>query len=462
MTIEELQVILTRNPSEVVKGLQVTSFPNLPKWSDMIKQYDPMKHKIWDTTTYPEKKNENDVDDFKRTAFGLQKLAVGRLAQMMFAFPVQRIYNYDTESQSQQRAVDILEEVYRTRNFIDSENVERAKALNASCEMATVWWVYEREDFVEGEVLKEKLTHKTYSPFTDHKLYPITDDNGEMLVLSIHQVNADNSETQTVYIAQPTPEVRVFKKTDDWAEILEKRQTLEFFPVVYSNIKETVWNGDEGTNLVEQLEEMESFEGMYIKRNATPTFVIDYGDIVGGIQSSNVEKSDDARRFIRVGKGGSVNDVTWAGATEAIEKRFKRIRNAFFEQVQIPDISFANLLNSNTSADNKELVFTDAKAKAEDLGGEWERLFFQEIEIVKNFLKIMVPSIANDLDQISVRSQVRPYSVKTKKELAEYIATGGDAMSLKTKVSILGEVDDVNHEVDTIQAENNTQSNQLL
>ena len=461
MTLEELQEILALPLDEQINELQQTSFEDLPKWEDLQKEYEPSKHSIWDLNKYPAKLNENGQDDFKRTAFGLQKLAVSRIAQMMFSTPVQRVYNYDKENQQQAEAVDILEELYRVHNFIDSENVERGKMLNATCQMATVWWVYDKPNFVYGLPMTKKLTHKSYSEMDGYKIYPITDENGEILVLSIAWTSSSDIDYMMSYFSQPTIQSISYKKGEKgWEEI--SRTPLTIFPVVYANIKEPVWGGSDGTNLVEQMEEMESNDGMYIKRNSAPTFTLDYGDITGGKLGETEEKTDDARRIIKLGKGGSMNDVTWEGAGESLNSRMARLRNAFFEQVQMPDISFANLINSNTSAENKELLFSDAKAKARDLGGEWEKLFYTEMEIIKDFMKVLFPAYAEALNSITVRSIIRPYSIKTKKENAEYIQIGGEAMSLATKVRILDEVDDIDEEVATIQGENTVQSNQLI
>ena len=460
MTNEQLQEILALQPADTVKELKKSSF-TIPKWDDLEKQYDPMKHKIWDTTLYPPKLNENNQDDFKRTALGLQKLAVARIAQAMFATPVTRQYDYDKESEKAQKAVDILEKVYRTQNFIDSENIERGKQLNATCQIATVWKSYEKLSLIEGEQTKFKLAHTTYSAMDGYEIYAQKDENGELLVVSIGYKDTDNVEWLYVYTNEEQPKVLVYQNIKEWELNAELTNTqLVTFPVVYIPAKEPVWKGDEGTNLVEQLEEMESYQGMYIKRNALPTFTLDYGDTTNGANSTTAETSSDSRRIIVVGKGGGMNDVTWNGAEEAISARYARIRNAFFEQVQMPDISFANLINSNTSAENKELLFSDAKAKAEDLGGEWEKLFYQEMEIVKAFVKVMFPSYATELDLISVRSVINPYSVKSKKDNAEYISLAGDAMSLETKVRILNEVDDVMQEVEAIQEKNSADVNQ--
>lgn len=460
MTKEKLQEILALTDiGERVEELLVSSF-NVPKWEDLEPQYDPLQHKIWDTTIYPAKNDDNGQDDFKRTALALQKLAVSRIAQAMFSTPTERVYNYDKTSETLKKAVDILEQVYRVNNYIDSTNIERGKQVNASCEAVTIWKVYDKENIVEGETITQKLTHSVYSPINGYSIYANEDGNQELILVSIGYKDTDGNEFLDSYTNGASIAFTRYANTDDgWIVVEGFPIVLEVFPVVHIWMSEPVWGGLAGTNLVEQLEEMESYDGLYIKRNAIPTFAIDYGEITGGAKSTTEESSSDSRRFIILGKGGSVIDVTWEGAAESVNNRYQRIRNSFFEQVQMPDISFANMINSNTSAENKELLFSDAKAKARDLGGEWEKMFFQELEIVKKFIAIIFGK-ESELELITIRSQIRPYSIKSKKETAEYVALAGEAMSLNTKVSTLGEVDDINQEVEIIENEGAAQVNQ--
>lgn len=465
MKLEELQAILALEPKEIVSKLQKTSFDDLPSWASLQKQYDPSKHSITDTTKYPAKLGNNNVDDFKRTTLALQKLAVNRVAQSMFSTPVTRIYNYDRESEKAAQAVALLEELYKTHVHIDSENIERCKKLNASCQIITLWSVVERPMVINGEQSKYTLKCKTYSEMDGFTLYPIVDENGDILVISISYKDSDDQEYFVMCANIPNqPILYIYTSGKQGYELLpENIKKLTAFPAVYINIPEPVWGGDSGTNKVEQLEEMESYQGLYIKRNAVPSFTLDMGELkVGSKKSTASTSSEDARRIITVGKGGSMQDVTWDGAAEAVDNRYQRIRNAFFEEIQVPDTSFANMIKSNTSAENKELVFADAKAKAEDLGGEWERLFYEEMRIVKEFAKVMFPSYAGEFDSISVRSIINPYSIKTKKEAAEYVSLAGGSMSLGTKVRILGEVDDVDEEIKQIQEQSSAETNQLI
>ena len=323
MTVEELELILVKTPEEAVKDLQESSF-DIPEWTDLLAQYDPLLHEIMNTTTYPQKLDDNGQDDFKRTPLGLQKLAVSRVAQSMFAVPTERIYNYDKGKDEEQKAVDILEQIYRVQNYIDSENIERAKKLNASCQIVTIWRVFEQDNIVEEETAKLKITHTTYSEIDGYEIFAQVDPNGILLVVSIFYTDANDTEHLDVYVNGEQPEYRAYVNTGDWILDTEKSKPLEVFPAVYAYLLEPVWGGEAGTILVEQLEEMESYQGLYIKRNALPTFAIDYGETDGN-PSTTEESSSDSRRFIILGKNGSVKDVTWEGAEKALKAVFQKM-----------------------------------------------------------------------------------------------------------------------------------------
>jgi len=462
MTLAELEIILAfSKPADQVKALQVSSF-EVPSWEDLRVQYDAAEHPINDITKYPPKLNDNKVDDFERTPLALQKLAVNRLSQAMFATPVKRIWNYDRNNEAIEKAVNVIEEIYRVQNNIDSENLERAKKNNASCEVVTVWTAIEKPNQVlDLPVSNMKLVHKTYSSMDGYSIYANVDPYGEYVVISIgykakvlnEKGEFEEREFFDVYTNEESPKFIGFVNTGEWEVDTENSKSLELFPVVHTWMPEPAWGGVAGSEKVYQLEKQESYQGLYITRNALPTFTLDYGDTSGMSKGEVDESAQDSRRIITVGKGGNMQDVTWAGAPESVRDRYERLRNSFFEENQIPDTSFANLINSNTSAENKSLLFADSKARAIDLGGEWTKLFYDETQIVVKFVSIIYPSLRNVLIGVSSRSTIVPYDIKSKKELAEFVATGGDAMSLETKVRELDVVEDIQKEVDIIQGE---------
>ena len=467
MTQEQLDVILAETKIEdQIKLLSVSSFV-IPKWSDLKVQYNPEEHAIIkDTTRYPVILNASKGgDDMKRITRALQRLASNRMAQVMFATAVERIYNYDKDIDSQQTAVDIIEEIYRTQNYIDAENIERAKQVNASCQVATVWSVYEEINKIKDQESKYKLAHTSYCEMDGYKIFANVDNNKNLIVISFSYTDSSDVEFFDIYIGGLNPQFISYQKGANWAlTVLPKNpMPLEVFPVVYTYLKQPVWGGDSGTTQVETIEETVSYRAMYIKKNAVPLATMDMGKTENMTKSTLAESQEDQSRIVRVGEGGKIEYVVWDVNNGTSEQQIRDMESGFFEDNQIPNNSFATMLKSNMSAENRELVFQDSKAKAIDLGGEWQKLFNDELnKIIIPNCKIMFPGLAADFDLISVRSKIKPFSIKNDTENAEIVANAGGAMSLSTKVNTLNLVDDKNAEVKRIEDENATNANQGL
>ena len=460
MIQSQLDAILLLPISEQIEALSVSSF-DIPTWSDLKKQYDPNLHAIKkDLTRYPVIPNDKGGDDMKRITRALQKLACNRMAQTMFSTPIDLTFSYNEEIEAEKKAVDIITELYRTQNFIDAENIERAKKNNASCQIATVWRVYEKPNIVKGETSKFKLSHTTYSEMDGYKIYANIDNNRNILVISFSYSDSNDVEYFDIYTNGASPQFISYYKDGDW-KLVEEPKKLLFFPVSYTYLNEPVWGGDSGTTQVETIEETVSYRAMYIKKNSVPLATIDMGDTDGMERKPTTddggesETDEDKTRVIATGKGGSIKYVVWDVNNGTSENQVKDMGNAFFEDNQIPNISFANLLDSRTSADNKDIMLTDSKGKAIDLGGEWEMLFNTELnDIIIPFAKIMFPSISTALDSISVRAKIKPFNIKSDLENSQIVANASAAMSLETKVRVMNKVEDVSAEVARIEDEN--------
>ena len=469
MTADKLVSILSLEPKEIISKLSESSF-DLPLWSELKKQYYPNEHAIrTNLQRYPIITNpETGADDMKRITRSLQMLACDRMAQTMFSSPSRRIYSYDEDSEQEKLAVEVIEELYKTQNNINGENIERAKKVHASCQAATIWYTQPKEQKVKGLETKFKLKHTTYSEIDGYVLYPIIDQYRDLLVLSISYTDSEDVEHFDIYANLESPLVIRYVKSGEWQ--LEKGtpqnpnpKTLSFFPVVYKKIDAPVWGGDSGTSKVETIEETLSYRAMYIKANSVPLAYMDFGEVPPGSKgSTNTESNNDKKRLVRVGKGGKIEYVVWDVNNGTVDSQIKDLEAAFFSDNQIPDTSFANMIKSNTSADNKEIVLTDCKGKAIDMAGEWVEVFNTELkDIVFEYAKVMFPSLSAALDNISVRTVVTPYNVRTKKENAEIVATAGNAMSTETKVRLIGEVDDIEAEVNKILEDDARDSNNL-
>lgn len=421
-----------------------------PTWSNLSIQLDPLKHSIYNTVLYPVQANNNGVDDFKRVGLGMQKLAVKRLSQSLFSTPVRRIYTYDQSNAVAKEAVAILENVIKNELVIDQLNTERSKSLFSACHIANIVYITNEEMIVNGVKSNKKINIKYYSDDKGYTLYPCFDENDKLERISIFSIDLLGVQRLITY----TAELIIKYKAINGKWFVEDSQSVSFMSATYLSIKDPAWGGQSGTEIVEQLEELLAYQGYYIARNSIPTFCVNRGKLTPGSKQSTAEEdTDDDKRFIIVGEGGSVTDVTWVGATEAIKEKQQYLTNQFWDLIQVADISYSKLLSSNTSADNKELVLADSKSNAYDLAGEFVKLFYDENKIIKKYLKVLFPMYAEQFDNITIRTEILPFSVKSNSENADYIFKAGSSMSLETRIRILGEVDDVETEAKLIRDE---------
>jgi hypothetical protein len=457
MEIQELNELLSLpNVSKIVEGLKKSSF-DVPKWAELEKQYNPLLHKINDTAIYPPISDENGKDDFKRTSIGLQKLFVNRITQAMFATPVTRTYNKNTENESEDNAIELFEEIYANRNYIDSDNLERARSVNSACEIVTLWKAIDKPQLIKGIKSNKKLKHISYSPDKGYSIFAQTDNDGEITVISIGYKDINSIDILETYTDS---KYYKFINKDGWQM---ESQPIPYMPLVHKAMTEPVWGGDEVTKLVEQIEEELSFQGLYNKRNSKPTFARYKGKKdPTDKDSTTTEKSTDTRAIINVGEGGFIKDVTWQGALDSVKDRRNTLRNAAFEQAQVADISFNTLINTNTSAENKEFLLTDTKAKAIDLGGEWVKFFFDETQLVLRMCADIYPEYREIYENLSVSTKINPYSVNTTSENVDVVERGGNAMSLETKIKTIGLVSDIQAEAEAIRNEQSAIANQGL
>ena len=113
----------------------------------------------------------------------MEKLHVRRLSEFTFSIPVKRVYHNVDDNKLRKDIVNAIESVYKNVR-IDSENLKRATALYASCEIFTVWYAVKKRNRLYGFDSDYKLKCKTFSPMNDVRLYPLLNEMDDMLAMS--------------------------------------------------------------------------------------------------------------------------------------------------------------------------------------------------------------------------------------------------------------------------------------
>lgn len=438
-----------RNAHNIISDLKYKTVSVKP-WAELRKEYEPKLHPVMTDKAYKDRVTKKGIERVTRYTLGLQKLAVKRITELMFAIPVQRIYKPANEQEKQ--VAEIMEDIF-CKNRINSVNIERGRSLFASCEVVTLWYSQEQPTVYAGQKSQLKLRCKNFSPLKGDKLYPLFDEYDDMVALSIEYTRVEDNITVTYFDTYTADEHIRWKSSAGTAEE-ELRESIKIGKIagVYIHRDEPVWEDQSGN--VYEAEWTLSRNGNYIRKNARPNWVV-FSD--SKVKFGSEPANDNAgRNVLQYGSNDKAEYKTWQQAIDSIKFHVDEIKRNFFMQLQLPDMSMENMKATPMSGEARKMMFIDAQMKVTDESGIWLEFFDREINVIRAFLKKMYPTLSAAIDSLQVEVVVTPYQIRDEKERIDNLsnATGGKAiMSQRTAVQNLGYVDDVDEELARIASE---------
>lgn len=412
MPIEEL--LGSKNPQVIIDALRVKSV-DVPRWSDLLKDYEPTKHKICSDLIGRKDRQRSDgtLEKASRIYIGLEKLLTNRFNEYTFSIPVKRVYSNVGDNEVRKQIVRALESIYKHAR-IDSVNLKRGLAYYASCEIFTIWYTVRRDNTLYGFPSKYKLKCKTYSPMEGVVLYPYIDDRGDMLAMSfeykkrVGEVDVLFFETYTAdrhYIWKQDGNAgwqEVTKNTsEDGEEISGERISILKIPGVYISRPVPVYHGL--SYLREEIEYTLSRNSDVIAYNSAPVL-----KVVGDVKGEEVK--GESRRAFRLANGGDVAYVSWNQSIDSLKFNVDMLVRLFFMQSQMPDISFENMKGlGNIGYDARQSLFTDAHLRIGEEAGAWIEFLERECNVIKAFLGQMNVKFQSELDNVEVEHIITPF-----------------------------------------------------
>jgi hypothetical protein len=443
-----MEIDFNQDPGLLIKTLKQKSI-DVPAWSRIEEEYEPMRHKIlFDHTRRMDKVLSNKkVEKAARIAIGLEKLHAHRIADFAFAKPVKRTYLGSTDEDKD--IINAMEAIYK-KAHINNVNKKRGLAYFASCEICTIWYAVPKPGNADyGFSSDWKLKCKTYSPMDGVSLYPYIDEVDDMFAMSFEYQVEGSSETVT-YFETYTQDRHVKWREDgnDYKVLVDEKIIIGKIPAIYLYRDLPIFAGLSG--LREEMEYEISEERDVIAYNSAPILKVS-----GAIQGEPVK--GETRRVVHVESGGDVGYVSWAQSTEASKNNFNTLKNLYWSQAQLPDISFENMKGlGNIGYDARQTLFADAKLKVEGETGDFVEFLEREGNVLKAFLKVMNPEWAKRLDEIEIEHTINVYDYADQKSQIEIwtAANGGKALiSQRESIEKAGLTQDSYKTYDDIQNE---------
>ena len=479
MDIQEL-IRRAGNGENVIGDFSAKSV-TVPPWYELEKEYNPQMHPVMDKSEYPditiyeEQDSDSMTDEFgqpkkikvavgvekvSRVTYALQSLAVKRTTELCFGIPVKRQYN--PQNDRQKEISNYIEKIF-DKNHIDTVNIERGRMLFASCEIMTLWYGVKQKNDAYGFNSELKVRCVTYSPMQGDQLYPLFDEMGDLVALSVaYKRKVENEEVSYFDTYTAEKHIRWSNEKEDKSAVgpqsemrvvLNEDINIGKIPAVYMYRPTPVW---ENTSwIVYEMEWAVSRNGNYLRKNSRPILMAAVSE---ELQFGKSPATDQAfRDIVQYPAGSDLKYVTWPGAVDNLKFYIYELRQMFFTQLQLPDWSYENMKTSPMSGEARKQLFIDCHLKVKDESGRWLEFFDREVNVIKAFLKIMLPEEwAKDIDELPVKNVISPFTITSDADNVAILvnATGGkQLMSQETAVAKLGMVDDSADELTKIRAE---------
>lgn len=452
MTIEEI-LQSGGSAEQIISALKDKSI-NVPVWGGtkgLLQEFDPRKHPVMNKAIYPDEVTAEGVQPVTRITCDLQRLATKRMTELCCGIPVKRVYK--PENDRQKEIAQYLEAIY-DRNRIDSVNTERLNMLFAGCEVMTLWFAVESPNNQYGFNSRLKLRCRNFSPMLGDDLYPLFDEYGDMIAMSVgysRKVGRKTIRYFDTYTA--TKHIKWSDANGQWQKVENEDITLLKIPCIYAWRPMPIW--EDTSKTVYEIEWSLSRNGNYLRENSKPLFVvfadeaINYGD----------EKSPNRefRSIMQYPKGSTAQYITWQQAVENLKFYVEQLRSMFFTQLQLPDWSYEKMSQQALSGESRKQMFIDAQLKVKDESGRLIEFFDREMNVIKAFLKIMLGNAyAADIDSLKVDMVITPFTITDEKDTITNLITanGGEPIiSQRESIEMYGHSDDVDKTLQEIQAQ---------
>ncbi len=442
MTIEQILSSKELTPTEKVTALQ-DKIIKVPAWSGpngLVNAYDPKLHPVMNKANYPDEPTKTGVNKVSRITLDLPRLAVKRMTELVCGIPVKRVYR--PENDKQKEVAGYIEKIF-DRARIDSVNIERLNMLFAGCEVMTLWYAVPSPNTYYGFKSNLKLRCRNFSPMLGDALYPLFDEYGDMVAMSVQYTRiVGKREVQFLDAYTATKHVKFSNEKGTWDVVVEEDIKVGKIPAIYCYRPTPIWE-DTADNVYE-IEWALSRNGNYLRKNSKPLFVVFANEEIvwGGDDNPNNDLA-----VLQYPQGAQAGYVTWAQAIENLKFYTDTLRSLYFTMLQLPDWSYEKMSQQALSGESRKQLFIDAQMKVKDESGRLLEAFDREVNVVKAFLKLMLPEdYAADIDALPVETRITPFAITDKTETVNtLLAANGNMpiMSQRESIEEYGQSDDV-------------------
>lgn len=458
MTSDDIQTLLTGEFSQTVNKFKAFSTGDQSAIDKYIKQYDPAKHDIMDTSIRRDDRlDDGTVVPVARIALAYQKLIVKIASFFLCGKPIK--LESDAADQNQKDLLSVIQKMWddNKMNYKNKQIVQLYKSETACAEL----WYYEDADpdYWNGtpfEGVRYRLRYRLLARSLGDDLHPVFGDNGDLLAFGrgYTVIKVDNSKEEHFDIYTADKIYVGIKGAQGWTSE-PKDNPIKKIPVIYHSQPVPEWNDVQ--QMIDRLEVVLSNNADVNDYFSSPMLIID-GNIQKWIKKGQTNK------LLQVAQGSKVDYLTWTTAPEAVKNEVDTLMRLIHSMSHTPDFSFEQMMNISGDAPSGtalEMLFLAARMKAQDSEENYGEGVQRRLNLFQAAAKAM--SLKVEKVVLNVTPKFEIYLPNNDAEQIENIinAVQGGVLSKETGVSLNPQVKNPEAEIKLIEKDGlNNENNQ--
>ena len=382
-----------------------------------IKQFDPIKHDVFDPAVRKMKmvqkatgaKDENgqpayamSQEDVARIALPYQDIIVERTIGFLLGNPI----DMDTEgadgSPQQEALVAMVEKIW-SKNKLDYRNKDIARKMFSECEVAELWYLVDAEDDYWGDLSKGvfKPKMKILAQSLGDGLYPYFDLSGDLIAFGrdYRLLNGTNIETRfDLFTAQVT--IKWLTAENRIEEVIPN--PFGKIPIVYYRQEYPEWYKVQ--SMIDRFETSVSNRADSNDYSGSPITVVK-GKLEG------FASKGEQGKVLQVAGDGSVSYLESRNAPESTKMEWEMLKESIYSMSQTPDISFHEMKGmGHASGIALKLMFLDAHMKARNKEGTFGEGIQRRMNLLLAIVgRVIDLSLGDYAKSISLVPKFTPY-----------------------------------------------------
>ncbi len=446
--------------------------------SDCMKQYDPYLHDVNDPSIRTKRQLELEGEEYEDQITGeikstpqydeqeVNRLQLARQMQIVqsavfFECGSDITLEYNEDNKQKKDLFELIQKVWRDNKMhFETESIVERRMIETHC--AELWYDYEDAEYWKGTILQGSTRRPGYMLLCKENgddIYPVWDEHDNFAALGRkYETTNPIDQTKTAHFDFYTADKWFMgsqKDGGDW--IVEEKVGYGFLSIIYHTQGRPEWAN------IQPLADREETNTSNIAD--TNDFYGDPTMVIEGDAESLPSKGEVAKVIQVKGENGSRGSVSFAQPDAMVDSKkmeFDKLKQEQFDITNTPDISFntmSQLMSNGTSGIALRLLFMGPQMKGNKAQKRLKEMLTRRNNVIRKMLVSFSEADFKDMDDVIPTIKIKDALPVNKQEVISNVTSMVNAklLSRKTAMTLLGEVTDIEAEMEQILKEQREQ-----